>query len=131
EAGGRRRGEDLLAVLAGEVREDLLTRLAERELRGDLLLQRDAGGTLQVVAGVHRQAAAALTGERLLEIGLRRVHANARSSTASAAASARCSAAVGIITIIVPSTIVMPPSQSQTTNGLMKICKVMSPDLSS
>src|SRR6202007_2947154 len=62
-ARGRRR-QDLLAGLVGEIREHLGTRLAKRELRCDFRLERDAGRTLQVVAGMHRETAAALTSER-------------------------------------------------------------------
>src|SRR5205085_9121591 len=78
ESGRRRRREDLLAVLPREVREHLWPRLPKRQLLRDLLLQRTARRTLQVIAGVHRQSAAALAGERLLDVGLRGAHAASR-----------------------------------------------------
>src|SRR5204863_7686662 len=62
------RGENLFAVALLEVREDVCLVQAERHLFADLLPQREGRCALQVVARMHRQAAAALTGERLLEL---------------------------------------------------------------
>src|SRR5205823_1773244 len=71
EAVERGRRQHLLAVAGPERVEDRLLRLPGRETLGDLLLHRLARAALEVVAGVDREAAAALAGERLLDLLLR------------------------------------------------------------
>ncbi len=68
EAFHGRRGEDLLAVLAAEAEQDLVAPEPLRDERQHLLLERDRRAALQVVARVDREPAAALAGERLLDL---------------------------------------------------------------
>src|SRR5262249_54553507 len=72
EATARWRRQDLLAVPGGERGQDLIAGLAARESLRDLLLHGLAGPAVEVVAGVHREAAAALAGESLLDLLLGR-----------------------------------------------------------
>src|SRR5205814_5489570 len=67
-----RRGEHLLAVAGAEGGQDRVLVLAAREAPGDLLLHRLARRAVEVVAGVDGEPAAALAGERLLDLLLGR-----------------------------------------------------------
>src|SRR5262249_21017338 len=139
EAPERGRREHLLAVARGERGQHLILRLAASEAIGDLALHGLAGGTVQVIAGMDGEPAAALTGERLLDLllgrlGCRRARrqrdrqqqrrrcARGRHSAAACAApgaSTRTSrsAAAGHTATAVPRARMSPPSQIHTTSG--------------
>src|SRR5205814_7786862 len=140
-----RRGEHLLAVAGAEGGEDRLLVLAAREALGDLLLHRLARRAVEVVAGVDGEPAAALAGERLLDLLLgrgdggrreeqrheredRAPHSAGTCARPSSYATARRSAADGHIVTSVPPAMMKPPIQSHDTSGLTKACSVTSPE---
>src|SRR3989454_4399568 len=134
EAAEGRRGKHLLAVAGAEGGEDRLPVLAARETLGDLLLHRLAGRALEMIAGVDGEPAAALAGERLLDLlrgrgdGRRRheqgheretgpAHSAGTCARPSSYATARRSAADGHIVTSVPPAMMTPPIHSQETSG--------------
>src|SRR5438552_310492 len=133
EAAKSRRGEHLLAVAGAEGGQDRVLVLAAREAPGDLLLHRLARRAVEVVAGVDGEPAAALAGERLLDLLLgrgdggrredkreredRAPHSAGTCARPSSYATARRSAADGHIVTSVPPAMMTPPIQSHDTSG--------------
>src|SRR5205814_6772919 len=128
-----RRGEHLLAVAGAEGGQDRVLVLAAREAPGDLLLHRLARRAVEVVSGVDGEPAAALAGERLLDLLLgrgdggrredkreredRAPHSAGTCARPSSYATARRSAADGHIVTSVPPAMMTPPIQSHDTSG--------------
>src|SRR3989449_4102522 len=145
EAAEGRRGKHLLAVAGAEGGEDRLPVLAAREALGNLLLHRLARRALEVVAAVNGEPAAALAGERFLDLPLgrrdggrreeerregedRAAHSAGTCARPSSYATARRSAADGHIVTSVPPAMMKPAIQSHDTSGFTKACSVTSPE---